>query len=347
MSSYSALDKLLHRLALGSSAIAELSFDLDQRQLRSDPAAIRNRQHVFVVGLARAGTTILMRNLYATGAFRSLTYRDMPFVLAPNLWRKFNRPRAGDTTASERAHGDRILVSADSPESLDEVFWRVFSGDTYLSKAGLRPHEPGPDVLEKYVAYVAAILQADEAPKDRYLSKNNNNILRLPALRRAFPNALILIPFRDPQSHAMSLLRQHHHFLALQAEDRFVRAYMTWLGHHEFGQDHRPFQFDGTSQPAADPGTIDYWLQLWTAAYSWLEKTAPTDAVFVCYEDLCSRADVWKTLAGRAGLDSDEAEAETFKISTAKTAGDADPALSAKAAALYDRLAARTRAVTG
>ena len=91
MAAYSFLDQLLHRLALQVGPIAEMSFDIDQRMVDADPKEIVGERHVFVSGLARAGTTILMRRFHATGAYRSLTYRDMPFVLAPNLWRKLMR----------------------------------------------------------------------------------------------------------------------------------------------------------------------------------------------------------------------------------------------------------------
>src|SRR5262245_24139786 len=169
--------------------------------LETDPSEIVSQRHVFVSGLARAGTTVLMRRFHATEQYRSLTYRDMPFVLAPNLWRRLSRNSRREVERAERAHGDNLLVDMDSPDSLDEVFWRIFAGDEYLGSDRLQPHEPGRELVEKYVRYVNAILSANEPRIDRYLSKNNNNILRLGAIHRAFPNALLLIPFRDPLQH--------------------------------------------------------------------------------------------------------------------------------------------------
>ena len=347
MAAYSFLDRTLHRLALQVTPLAELNFDMDQRLVTGDPAAIAGERHVFVSGLARAGTTVLMRRFHATGAFRSLTYRDMPFVLAPNLWRKLAGGSKREVAAAERAHGDRILVDADSPESLDEVFWRVFAGDDYIARTHLRPHEPDDETTQRYVRYVNAILAAQDPPRaDRYLSKNNNNILRLHGIRRAFPRALILIPFRDPMAHAGSLLTQHRNFLDMQAGDRFVLSYMTWLGHHEFGHDHRPFRFDGAA-PAGDPDTghIDYWLDLWAATYGWLERSAPTDAVFVCYEDLCAGPEVWNRLAALAGVPAGGDADAAFRQGAARAGGaDPDPGLAARTGALYTRLRDRARA---
>ena len=84
-----------------------------------------SKSHVFVCGLPRSGTTILMRSLYETGQFASLTYRDMPFVVSPNLWSKISDSNIKPMSAKERLHGDNVKVNIDSPEALEEVFWRV------------------------------------------------------------------------------------------------------------------------------------------------------------------------------------------------------------------------------
>lgn len=351
MPAYSLLDRILHRLALQIESVAELSFDLDQRSLGREPAGVALERHVFVSGLARAGTTALMRRFHASGAYRSLTYRDMPFVLAPNLWRKLATKNARAAIEEERAHGDGILVDVDSPESLDEVFWRIFAGPDYIARTHLRPHRPDAATLRKFVSYVGAILTAQDAGATRYLSKNNNNVLRLAAIREAFPQALILVPFRAPAAQAASLLRQHRQICRLQREDGFVRSYMTWLVHHEFGLDHRPFSFDGRPGAPADepaPEELDYWLRRWLETYGWLERTAPADAVFVCYEDLCDDAGVWDRLAALAGLPAEAGAGEPFRAGGSGTGGAAgESALERQANELYARLRARPRTATG
>ena len=117
---YNFGSRLLHRLALGSKAIAQTFFDLETFFNRSFPDSIYEK-HAFVAGLARSGTTVLMRTLHASGRFRSLTYRDMPFVLMPNLWKKISYQSKTYTPEKERAHGDGILVDFDSPEAFEEV----------------------------------------------------------------------------------------------------------------------------------------------------------------------------------------------------------------------------------
>lgn len=335
---YSFASRLLHRLALGSRAVAETSMDIDRMLHPVDPGAVADRSHVFVTGLARAGTTILMRQLHATGAFRSLTYRDMPFVLAPNLWARLSGGARRQMAARERAHGDGILVDFDSPEALEEVFWRVTCGDRYIRPDRLVPMQADSEEREAFRSYVAALLLAD--PGMRYLSKNNNNILRLPELAKTFPRATILIPFRDPLDHARSLMRQHQIFLTRHAEDRFARSYMKWLAHHEFGADHRPFVFDtdGEPPPGNPASDLDYWLRLWQETYDFVLRTATEQGVFVCYERICDETeDVWPQLCARLDLPH-TAPAETLRRKSTSSDAPEHAEQLAGCRALYSRL---------
>jgi len=241
---------------------------------------------------------------------------------------------------------DVDFIAYNKTESLDEVFWRIYAGVEYIEKTHLKPHWPDAETIWKYVCYVNAVLDAQETRLPRYLSKNNNNILRLDSIRLAFPRALILVPFREPLAHAQSLLRQHRRFIQMQAQEGFVRSYMTWLAHHEFGCDHRPFRFgdDGPFLPSSrTTDTLDYWLEIWCETYGWLERSAPEDAVFVCYEDLCNRAEVWSRLAGLAGISADLHEDQPFQASSGDVEAAYDFALAEQTSVIYSRLAERAR----
>lgn len=334
---YSATDRFLHRLALGP--LAEMLHDIERGAfLKSAPAD--TGRHVFVAGLARAGSTILMREIHRTGKFGSLTYADMPFVMAPNLWARLSSKGQKPGVKTERAHGDGIEVDTHSPEALDEVYWRVFDGDDYITEAGLKPHVPKADLIEGYRNLIRLVLR--RTGKDRYVAKNNNNILRLPALSAAMPEAVFLVPLRTPLDHAESLLAQHRRFLDT---DAFTREYMTWLGHHEFGATHLPFLFGG--RPEGDPQTLDYWLRVWIAVYRMLDgaEAGAENILFVPYEALGSDAAVWRAVADRIGVTADAAR--EIKPARMKSAGAHDAALAAEAEMLHARLAARGFAKLG
>src|SRR5690606_21285585 len=126
--------------------------------------------------------------------------------------------------------------------------------------------------LGKFRDYIRnVIISAEDPRQQRYLSKNNNNILRLPYLFKSFAKARVVIPFRDPLQHALSLLNQHRHFSGIQASDHFSLEYMNWLGHYEFGLNQKPFCFGKNEtfiqMEKADRMSLDFWLLSWKNYY--------------------------------------------------------------------------------
>lgn len=285
---YSEISKALHDLALDSNKIAGMSFQYEKKHYLNQNKAQSSNDYsmlkpVWVCGLARAGTTILTDVLYETEAFTSLTYRQMPFPLAPNMWKKLSRWGVGGNEQKvERAHGDGLLVNIDSPEALEEVFWRVHEPHIYQDTDSLSAHEAKASSLSALEDYISCIMLATEQtaiPSKRYLSKNNNHLLRLPSLLSHFQCAKILIPIREPLEHAESLRRQHLKWVQRHQDDSFSLSYMNWLAHHEFGLGHKPFNFQAIQETAlevsteefGDPNQLNYWLNRWTDAYSYLE----------------------------------------------------------------------------
>jgi Sulfotransferase family len=327
---YGLVDRLLHRIALGSSATAEIFHELERSRYLSDAPEDRGR-HVFVTGLARAGTTILLRELYASGQFGSLLYADMPFVLAPNLWAGISRGARRPFAAIERDHGDGIAVNLDSPEAFDEVFWRIFYGKSYIRDDGLLPHRPSAQAISRYRDHIRLVLR--RRAKSRYLTKCNNNILRLGTLAGAMPDCTFLLVIRAPLTHADSLLRQHHR--SAQSTDRFRRDYVRWLAHHEFGIDHRPFLFAG--RPVGDPNEFDYWLATWLACYLALEPIveAYPNVWVIPYERICSEPQTWTALCQRIGIEA--AGRREIHTVASKAAGPADGPLATAAHTLHAR----------
>ena len=294
---YGPVDRLLHRVALGSPRIAEVFHEVERNRYLKDSPEDQGG-HVFVTGLARAGTTILLRELYATGQFGSLLYADMPFVLAPNFWANVSRGARKPFAPIERAHGDSIAINLDSPEAFDEVFWRVFHGKSYILPDGLLPHRPGRSAIARYRDYIRLVLR--RSGMRRYLSKDNNNILRLGALAEAMRDCTFLLVIREPLAHADSLLRQHRR--SVRSTDSFERDYLRWLAHHEFGADHRPFRF--ADSPDGDPRSLDYWLETWLACYRALEPVAEAhpNILVVPYGRLCARPEAWAAICERVGI---------------------------------------------
>ena len=206
----------------------------------------------------------------------------------------------------ERAHGDGILVNFNSPEAFDEIFWRVFLRGNYISSEGLLAHEINDELKEKFYRLYPPHLFS-KWQKKRYLSKNNNNILRLHTLHQKLPQSIFLVPVRSPIQHAQDLLKQH---LKFSTSGRFTKSYMKWLVHCEFGAHHKPFLFPQHSNTYPDSQQMNYWLERWLDAYSYLmkveEKNTAGNIYFVCYEYLCEQKNYWHALANLIDISSQE-----------------------------------------
>jgi len=304
MVEYNGLAKALHFLALGQQNIAKATLEIELGTFGNRGSDVRNGEHIFVTGLARSGTTIVTRSLHDIGHFSSLTYKDMPFVLAPNYWSKLSKYSRRHTHKTERAHRDRIYIDYDSPEAFDEVFWKTCLGEHYINSSSLTAHNCDPQVIEKFIKYVGLILHC--YGNKRYLSKNNNNVLRITSLIKAFPNAFVIIPFREPLQQAASLLNQHMNFLGLHQQEPFIKQYMDWLGHCEFGPGHKPFRLTEEPPKCTDALSIEYWLEQWFRTYQFLlcrYTEFPDRIILVCYEKLCNDSkQQWNSLLQQIGI---------------------------------------------
>jgi len=275
MNNYSWLEQKLHQFALSSQFMREVTFDFESTKISSSR---ETGEHIFITGLARAGTTILLNALYKSNLFASLSYSDMPFVLAPNLWSKISFKR-GDLKLKERAHGDGIKVSTESPEAFEEVFWKTFA------------HEENEELEEKLRIYISNIVH--NYKKERYLSKNNQNIKRVEMISSIFNQSKILVPFRTPIQHAYSLLTQHKKFIEDSKKDEFISKYMKWIGHTEFGPNYIPIHNQDLN--FRNYLEINHWIEQWYLTYSKAFQSLKNkqNVHFISYEKLCSTKDYW------------------------------------------------------
>ena len=93
--------------------------------------------------------------------------------------------------------------------------------------------------------------------------------------------------------HAKSLVKQHLKFSERHEEDPFSLEYMNWLGHHEFGLNHKPFKLDADHNLNFPIGSLDYWVSSWVEYYSYVLQFVIEDRNLhiIDYSDLCSKPD--------------------------------------------------------
>jgi hypothetical protein len=290
---YSRLDRMFHRVAFSSPAVQVTAADIERSLYGRRFTSIRTPKPVFITSLPRAGTTLMLELLGQLPSFATSCYRDMPFVLAPLLWESLSRGFRKPAELAERAHADGMAVGFDSPEAFEEVLWMTAWPEKFTA-AGIAlwgDHEDAAEFRGLLVSHMQRIIAArsnGSGGSRRYLSKNNANIARIGLLKRLFPDAAILVPFRSPMDQAGSLLRQHLRFLEIHAEDAFARQYMEDIGHLEFGAAHRPIRFPGVEKALERyrPDTIDYWLAYWIAAFEHILRYRDS-IILVSYGEVC------------------------------------------------------------
>lgn len=310
---YSAIDRLAHRIAFSHPVVQEILADLSAQlygRLWKSRAVDRP---IFVTSLPRAGTTLMLELLARLPEVATHTYRDMPFVRAPVLWDRLSSRFRTRTAETERAHGDGMMINPDSPEAFEEVVWLAYFRAHYQPR-GIRlwtgPESEFAEILSDHMRQILTLRCGDPGGGERYLSKNNANIARIPTLRAAFPDAVFLVPIRDPHAQALSMHRQHLRFLNRHAEDPFARRYMADIGHFEFGADHSPILFEGMAEVISrfQPDQLDYWVGYWVAAYRHLAREK--GLVFLDHAGFCANgAANFQRLCEFLGLKRDPAAA--------------------------------------
>ena len=289
-----ALVQWSRRLAPLLRALGELEADLLGRRLQAVPID----RPVFVTGLARAGTTVMLTVLSQAEGVATHRYRDFPFLFAPVVWNWFqDRMGGGAGPAVERPHRDRIHITKESAEAFEEPLWQAFF--PWLHDPGrchlLEPETRAAAFEECFRSHLRKILWLRGGR--RYVSKGNYNVARIGYLARLFPDARFVVPVREPLAHVHSLARQHALFRRYAAEDPRVPEYLAAAGHYEFGPQRRPINLYpgrvGEIEAAWAAGD-DYrgYARQWRQVYAHVDRLraqAPERIHVVRYEDACAR----------------------------------------------------------
>ncbi|MEN8156620.1 MAG: sulfotransferase family protein [Bacteroidota bacterium] len=307
-SSYSELSQLLHRMALNNYNIACKLFKLDSKKITRKNLK-RRSDFVIISGLARAGTTSLMTDLSKITGFVSLNYANMPFLMSPNLWAKIYKPKT--KKLKERSHKDGIMIGLNSNEALEEFFFKVKSSDSFVKDSHLSEYTISQNDYTDYLNY-QSIIKLDNSKI--YLAKNNNFILRYKSVRELNDDFVMVILYRDPITHAASLMEKHHDYQKLQKEDPFVLEYMNWLGHHEFGMKQKPFVFSNSEENNhEDKELIDYWLKIWINYYRYVLTISHPNTILINYESFCKNpTETIETILKKTGITTELPDYKSF-----------------------------------
>ncbi len=271
--------------------------NLESCSIRDEIEQIPIDRPIYVAGLARAGTTILLEMLSRHPIVATHQYRDFPGQFVPVWWNRGLRKSSANPR--ERAHGDGLAVTESSPEAMEETLWMAFFRELHNSAANnvLDTESTNPAFEKFYRDHVRKLLLTRQ--RSRYVAKGNYNFTRFAYLQKLFPAAKFVAVIRHPRHHIASLIKEQRLFCAGEREFPRALAHMQRVGHFEFGLDRRAINVgDGVAEEVRElwqrgeevRGMARYWASL----YGWFADQLERDSLLaaatqvVRYEDLCA-----------------------------------------------------------
>ncbi|MEL7186611.1 MAG: sulfotransferase, partial [Pseudomonadota bacterium] len=296
--SINLVDYLLTLIATRNPGFMQKMGDRETRKYSQQLEAIEIERPIFISGLARSGTTILLERLSTAKGMATHRYRDFPFIMTPIRWNKFLRFFGTKQTPSERPHQDKIKITRDSPDAFEEPIWQHFfpylHGD---SKSHVLSAQTSNEEFETfYDDHLKKILFLRDG--SRYLSKGNYNLSRIEYIARLYPDAVFIVPIRHPFTHVDSLVRQHQLFVDYSEIDPKIPNYLRAVGHYEFGPQRLPIRVTDEGASAIDSAwgqgneALGYAVQ-WREIYAYVADLLLKDRELaqrihlVRFEDLC------------------------------------------------------------
>ena len=282
----------------------ELLFSLaryETKVLKERLARVNIDRPIYVSGLARSGTTILLELISQNLDVASYRYMDFPFIMLPYWWGKFLKISSkSDDKPVERSHADGLQVTPKSPEAMEEILWKYFFPRCHdpMVRNVLDQHQQNSDFDKFYTQTIRKLLLSRNA--NRYLAKNNYNIARFDYLSCLFPDARFVVPVRKPVNHIASLMKQHRLLSEEESRDKRVLAYMRRSVHFEFGLDLRPLNLTSNDitldiQELWNKGRdVEAWAKYWGDVHKYLADLLETNSkvskctLVISYEDLCN-----------------------------------------------------------
>lgn len=270
--------------------------NLETKSLAGELEQVIVDRPIYVAGIARAGTTILLELLAKHEQVATHRYNDFPGQFVPYWWNNGRQQEAA--TPRERAHADRLQVTNQSPEAMEEPLWTAFFPHLHDPEVGnvLDSSTQNLRFENFYRDHLRKLLLVRN--KTRYAAKGNYNFTRFAYLNKVFPNARFIAVVRNPRDQIASLIRQHRLFTAGEQAYPRALAHMQRVGHFEFGLDRRPINVGtNVAQQVLElwqtgeevRGTARYWASIYGWFADQLDRTPSLakSVLVIRYEDLC------------------------------------------------------------
>jgi hypothetical protein len=255
---------------------------------------------IYVTGMARAGTTITLEMLSQHPDVAAHRYLHMVLPYAPHLIQLLANVLPLMKSPVERLHKDRMLVTRDSPEAVEEILWqRFFANAVDETQSNILGSDTRHPEFERfYNEHIRKLIFNQRST--RYAAKNNYNVSRMEYLQRMFPDVRFIVVIRNPFDHIASLAKQDMILGALERADPRLLDWTKIIGHREFGSARICINLDSSETVRSirhlweSPDTYAQgWAVYWNAVYSYVHEKLESnpelaEATLVFrYEDLC------------------------------------------------------------
>ena len=293
---------------------------LESEVLASRIAAMPIDRPIYILGLPRAGTTISAQMLSEHPDVTTHRYSDFVLPYTPYWWNSFfpKLPIKALRSPVERVNRDRLQVTRDSSEGVEEMIWQRFFHHLHDSRRCnvLDESTLNSDFENFFKDHIRKLLLV--RGRSRYVSKNNPSVMRMRYLRRIFPDARFLLYIRNPIDHAASVLKQDRLFTDLARDDQRMIRMNKMNGFHEFGPNYEPVNVGNDAMiqeicRCRDEGRMVRARALqWSSVFGFIIeqlKNDPELARAVCvvrYEELCAKpGETIDRILAHTGLSAD------------------------------------------
>ncbi|MFX0107455.1 MAG: sulfotransferase, partial [Candidatus Hodarchaeota archaeon] len=149
--------------------------------------SVRITKPTYITGLARSGTTVVLEMLSQHPDIASHKYLHMVLPYAPHWVQEIADRTPIMTSPVERLHKDRLTVTRESPEAIEEIFWQRYFPDSLdeLVSSELTSDTRHSEFERFYRSHLKKLLHYQNG--NQYLAKNNYNVSRMVYLQKLFP----------------------------------------------------------------------------------------------------------------------------------------------------------------
>ncbi|MFX1453355.1 MAG: sulfotransferase [Promethearchaeota archaeon] len=280
-----------------------LSFLLDKMEtitMRKDMAKLRVDRPIYITGLARAGTTIVLEMLSKHPDLATHRYKHMLMPYLPHWLSQVAKRTNVYTKPFERPHKDGIFVTRESPEAVEEMLWQKFFNKVYDENTS-NIFDINISNLKFERFYKNHILKLIlNQKRSRYLAKNNYNVTRMEYLLQIFPSSKFLLIIRNPVNHIASLIKQTGLFIEIERKKPLFNEWLRMIGHREFG--HNSICINVGNKELIhkirklwknEETYVKGWAYYWYSIYDYVAEKLETNkklkkaTLIVKYEELC------------------------------------------------------------